>query len=385
MSNSTAIFNEEEQVKIFKEILSVPSENPGDFEESVALKIKDILESEDIKVDLKYIDDHRANVYAILDSGIEGKTILYNGHMDTVPAGLGWDVDPFASYEDEYGNIYGRGASDMKSGVASMIYAAICLKRMAYPKTGKLILFFNVDEEITNLGMKQFLREDITADLAIISEPTDLNIAIGHRGAARFYLKTKGVAGHACYVTNPDNAIEKMNKLLPVIFEYGHRIKEDKKDDFLGSALSNVTTIRGGIAGNIIPDECVAEIDRRTLPGEKADDIEKEYISLLKNYAPDIDFELICYTFLASSSIDADHEFVKLIEETTKPYYPNVKKKSFEATCEAPFFSVEKGIPTVVFGPGSLSEAHVKNEKVKKNELINAGKIFLDLGKTLLG
>ncbi|MFA1820817.1 M20 family metallopeptidase [Virgibacillus oceani] len=376
-------FDELEQIKIFKELIQTPSENPGDYEEKIAKKIQDILNDEGIKNRLVYVDQHRPNVYAILEGEREGKTLLYNGHIDTVPAGKGWKYDPFSANEDENEYIYGRGTSDMKAGVASMLYAAVCLKRTGFPKNGKLILFFNADEEISNLGMKQFLKEDITADYAIISEPTELDIAIGHRGTARYYLKTKGTAGHACYVDEPDNAIEKMNSLLPSLFEWGRKIKKERTNDFLGSALSNVTTVRGGTAGNIIPDECTVEIDRRLLPDEKKEDVYDEYKELLIKEGK-VDFELENYTFLPASIIDKDHSFVKSMYDITKIYNDQVKIKSFEATCEAPFFSVNKGIPTIIFGPGSLSQAHVVNERVYKAEVVTAGKLFIEICMSLL-
>src|SRR5699024_6623038 len=123
-------------------------------------------------------------------------SLLYNGHLDTVPAGSNWNYPPFDAHEDNKGYISGRGASDMKAGVSAMLYAAICMKRLGYPKKGRLILFFNADEEHSNLGMKQFLQEDYKADYAIISEPTGLNINIGHRGSAKYKLYTYGEAKH---------------------------------------------------------------------------------------------------------------------------------------------------------------------------------------------
>ncbi|NEU31635.1 M20 family metallopeptidase [bacterium LRH843] len=378
-------FKEKEQIQVFKELLQVRSENPGDYEENMALKIQRILDAEGIPSVLKYVDKKRANFYAILEGEKEGKTLIYNGHLDTVPAGLGWTHAPFSAYEDEGGFIYGRGASDMKAGVASMLYAAICLKRMGYPKTGKIILFFNADEEVFNLGMKQFLTEEMTADFAIISEPTNLNVAIGHRGASRFYVKTKGKAGHACYVKEPNNAIEKMNKLLPALFAWGDKLKKEKVHDFLGTALSNVTMIKGGIAGNIIPDSCVIEIDRRTLPGETREEILKEYEELLTNCGGGIEYELNSYTFLGASLIDQDHNFVKLVQTISEKHYGKCEIQSFEATCEAPFFSVEKGIPTIIYGPGSLEQAHVVNERVHKSQVIIAGKVFIEVAITILG
>lgn len=386
--NLQHVFNENELLTIFKELIKTPSENPGCYEEDVALKIQEILKKEGIDSSLDYVDKKRPNLYATLEGQGEGKTLLYNGHLDTVPAGSeGWVHNPFDAFEDNEGYIFGRGTSDMKSGVASMIYAAICLKRLGCPFKGKLILFLNADEEVENKGMKKFLTQDISADYAIISEPTELNIAIGHRGVSRYYLKTTGKAGHSCYVKNPNNAIENMGKLLPYIFSYGENLRLRKSDQFLGSAISNLTTIHGGVAGNIIPDSCIAEIDRRVLPGETLGSVTEEYENMLNQAAEieKVEYKLENYTFLAASLIDREHELVKTVKEVSKKYKENSTITSFEATCEAPFFSIDKEIPTIILGPGSLKEAHVKNEKVSKFEVFSAGKMFVDIALKLLG
>lgn len=378
------VFNEDELIHMFKDIIKIPSENPGNFEEGVVKKIQEILDKEGISSYLRYVDNKRPNLYAILEGPEEGKTLLYNGHTDTVPISEVWDYGPFSAHEDEEGYIYGRGTSDMKAGVVSMLYAAICLKRLDYPKKGKLILLFNADEEVINLGMKQFLEEDITADFAIISEPTELDVAIGHRGVSRYYVTTEGTAGHACYVSRPNNAIEKMHKLLTPVFKWGEEIKKQKTNDFLGSALSNITTIKGGIAGNIIPDKCVAEIDRRLLPGELKEEVLIEYQKIFSSNDDGIDYKIENYTFLPASLIDKEHSFVKSVNGVVQKYKEDVQIKSFEATCEAPFFSVDKKIPTIIFGPGSLKQAHVKNERVHKSEVLIAGKAFVEICRILL-
>lgn len=377
------IFVEEEQVSIIKKLVRTASESPGDYEEALALKIQEMLKAEGISSQLKYVDDRRPNLYAKLEGNSEGKTLLYNGHLDTVPVGDNWTYNPFSADEDEQGYIYGRGAADMKSGVAAMLYAAICLKKMGYPKTGRLILFFNADEETTNLGMKQFLEEDFTVDYAIISEPTNLNINIGHRGSAKYLLKTYGTARHAAVVDDPDNAIEKMNKLLSPLFEYSKDIRRTKQHDFLGSAKSNVTIINGGTAPNIIPDECTAIIERRLLPGETNEMVLEEYQDLLSNQI-DVDFELTNQTFLPASLIDRNHELVQTVFNIAKSHKEGTEITSFKATCEAPFFSVEKNIPTIIYGPGCLSEAHTSDERVPKSQVISAGKSFINICMTLL-
>lgn len=376
------VFSREELTNIFKQLIHIPSENPGDFEENIALKIQSILKEEGIASELKYVDDHRANLYVKLEGEMEGKTLLYNGHLDTVPAGGNWKYDPFSAYEDSEGYIYGRGAADMKSGVAAMLYATICLSRMGYPKKGRLILFLNADEEVFNIGMHQFLKENFAVDYAIISEPTNLDIAIGHKGTARYIIKTKGTAGHAAFVMEPDNAIQKMNAILSTLFQYSDNIRKLKPHNFFGSATSNVTTIEGGITENIIPNSCSIIVDRRLLPGETNEEVLEEYNELLSD--TNIKYEIDTKTFVSSFLLDKDHSLVKRVYDIVEKNQESVKIKAFEATCEAPFFAVDKGIPTIIYGPGSLDQAHVTNERVHKSQIETAGRNFVFICLSLL-
>ncbi|MEI3605192.1 M20 family metallopeptidase [Pseudogracilibacillus sp. SE30717A] len=376
------VFSTEELTDVFKQLIQIPSENPGDFEEKIALKIQSILKEEGIDSELKYVDENRTNLYAILEGEMEGKTLLYNGHLDTVPAGGNWEHNPFSAYEDDEGYIYGRGAADMKSGVAAMLYATICLKRLGYPKKGRLILFLNADEEVFNIGMHQFLKENIEVDYAIISEPTDLDIAIGHKGTARYTIHTKGTAGHAAYVLEPDNAIQKMNIILSTLFQYSEGIRKLKPHDFFGSATSNVTTIEGGITENIIPNSCSIIVDRRVLPGETNKGVLAEYNELLTE--TDVEYEINTKTFVPSFLLDKEHSLVKSVYDVIEKNQENVKIKAFEATCEAPFLAVEKDIPTIIYGPGSLNQAHVTNERVHKSQLETAGRNFVFICLSLL-
>lgn len=371
------VFKEEEQISIFKKLIQTPSENPGDYEEDIALEIQRILKKEGITSELKYVDKKRPNLYAVLEGEKKGKTLIYNGHLDTVPTGSNWEHDPFSGYEDNDNFIYGRGTADMKSGVAAMLYAAICLKRMGKPEKGRLVLLFNADEEVSNKGMGQFLKEDIDIDYAIISEPTNLDVCIGHKGVARYKIRTKGVAGHAAVVKNPDNAIEKMNELLLCLFDYSNQIRTREQDELLGKAISNVTTIEGGITGNIIPDQCSITIDRRILPYETEESVLQEYHELIEREAPYVEYEMETSSYLPPSLIGKDHELVQKVYEVAKNRKNDVRIKDFEATCEAPYFSVMKNIPTIIYGPGNLEQAHVVNEHVHRSQVIDAGKDFI--------
>ncbi|KKI92119.1 acetylornithine deacetylase [Bacillus sp. SA1-12] len=380
----SAYFDSNELIEILCGLISKNSENPLKTEEAAAFYIKEILLSNGIETELSWAEKGRPNVLARLKGNQPGPTLLYNGHLDVVPAGSGWSVDPFAGLIRD-GKVFGRGAADMKSGVAAMIYTAIILKRMGTPFAGELILFFNVDEERENIGMLHFLKGNITADYTIIGEPTELEICIAHKGVARYRLHTKGTSQHAAKVKGADNAIHKMAEIISNLAKLDKKISE-KEDPLLGNGSLTITEIKGGTAPNMVPEKCIIEIDRRVLPGDTKESVKNEIRQALgANSKLKMEYELEEYLFLPASSIPKDHVLVEnLAKVCEKVNKEEAKIKVFEATCEAPFFSVHKGIPTVIFGPGSLKQAHVIDEYVEVNELKQAAFAYGELALELL-
>ena len=385
-SSFTNHFQQDELIGILQELISRKSDYPNHTEESVAHYVKKLLNENGIETKLEWVADDRPNLYAELIGRSPGSTLLYNGHLDVVPAGEGWRDDPFKSVIRE-GKLYGRGSADMKSGLAAMIYATIILKRMGNPFNGKLILFFNVDEERENLGMRHFLKGNVTADYAIISEPTDLNICIAHKGVARYRLRTKGTPMHAAKVKEgDDNAITNMSFYIKALDKLNKELNK-KNDPLLGNASLVVSQIKGGTAINIVPGHCEIEIDRRLLGGETKEEARAEIENALNNFVKDnnVDFELENYLFLPATNISRNHVLVERLEEVVDELCENQSSvATFDATCEAPFLSVYKGIPTVICGPGSIDQAHVVDEFVEVQQVIEASKIFTGLALKIL-
>lgn len=388
-------FHEQELLDIVCELIRIPSENPPGSEEAAARYVLQLLRDEGIEAELQWAAPQRPNVVARLKGTAEGPSLLYNGHLDVVPAGEGWSEDPFAAVI-RGGELIGRGAADMKSGVAAMLYAAILLHRRGCPFAGELILLFNVDEERENVGMRHFLRSGVHADFAVIGEPTDLGICTAHKGVGRYRIRTAGVAGHAAKVLEPDNAIPKMAALISALEPLRSRLKESA-DPLLGYATLNVTQIKGGTAPNIVPQHCEIEVDRRVIPGETAAQVLEQLKETLNAAAGtsssaglsagtgEVTYEVDDYLFIPASTIPQDHELVQALVEVTGDVLGNPSAIGiFEATCEAPFLSVDLGIPTVIFGPGSLDQAHVKDERVPVRQITDAAKVYMQLAMRLL-
>lgn len=388
-------FHEQELLDIVCGLIRIPSENPPGREEAAARYVLQLLRAEGIEAELQWAAPQRPNVVARLKGTAEGPALLYNGHLDVVPAGEGWSEDPFAAVV-QGGELIGRGAADMKSGVAAMLYAAILLHRRGCPFAGELILLFNVDEERENVGMRHFMRSGIHADFAVIGEPTGLGICTAHKGVGRYRIRTSGVAGHAAKVLEPDNAIPKMAALISALEPLRSRLKASA-DPLLGYATLNVTQIKGGTAPNIVPQHCEIEVDRRVIPGETAAQVLEQLKEALNAAAGtssgaglsagtgEVPYEVDDYLFIPASTIPQDHELVQALVEVTGNVLGNPSAIGiFEATCEAPFLSVDLGIPTVIFGPGSLDQAHVKDERVPVRQITDAAKVYMQLAMRLL-
>jgi acetylornithine deacetylase/succinyl-diaminopimelate desuccinylase-like protein len=311
-------FDAEEALEILAGLLRTPSENPTGSEEKAGRYVHELLRRNGIPAELSWAAPGRPNVVARLKGREPGKTLLLNGHLDTVPAGEGWSLEPYAAIR-EGGRLYGRGASDMKAGVAGMAYAAILLQRMGTPFAGELMLFFNSDEERTNLGMHAFLDGSVRADFAVIGEPTDLDVCTGHRGVARFWVTTHGVPGHTSFVRTPDNAISKMVRLAAGLEVLGEMVRL-RADPLLGQSSLTVAEIHGGTAPNIVPGLCRAHIDRRTLPGERRDEVVREVDDCLSAIARGhgFSYDLDCYQFLPASCLDHGHCLVRTMAESAR-------------------------------------------------------------------
>ena len=371
------VFRKEELIQILQHLIAINTENPPGREEPAARYILDLLHRNGIESELQWAAPERPNLIARLKGRRPGPSIIYNGHLDVVPAGSGWTHPPFGGGITE-GRLYGRGAADMKSGVAAMLYAAIVLKRLGLPFAGEIILFFNVDEERLNLGMNAFLAEEVYAHYAVVGEPTGLKLCMGHLGCSRFFLRTRGTPGHTSVVTHPDNAIYKMANLIGALERLDQAIRQ-RGHPVLGRGSLTVSTIKGGTAVNIVPEICEIEIDRRTFPNETLEAVQAEIEDCLRSVSvlDGTSYALESYQSVPATLIDREAPLVKhLAGVTERIQQAEPVVASFDATCEAPFLSVQKGIPTVIFGPGDLKQAHIHDEYVELEAVEKAAKIY---------
>jgi succinyl-diaminopimelate desuccinylase len=368
------------------DLIKIPSENPPGREAKLAKYIAALLAKEGFDVRLQQVSEDRFNVIAELCGCQEGPTVVLNGHLDVVPANGEWKYPPFAATIDQ-GRIYGRGAADMKAGLAAMISAVKTIKDNVIPIKGRIMLVFVADEEVSNLGTKAFLQEYNDIQYAVIGEPTQMELAIAHRGCSSFKITAYGSAGHASVPEKANNAIMNMNRVLNELVIYGEQLR-NINHELLSSPTISVGVIKGGSKSNIVPDKCEIIVDRRLLPGENPEKVLNEFRSILDRIGTngvETRFQVENLSWCDAGFLDSNSSLVKIASRAylncfgRKPHIGH-----FRATCEQSLF-LGKGIEAIVIGPGSISQAHAVDEYVAIEQVVRAAEYYVCLLIETLG
>jgi acetylornithine deacetylase len=294
-------------------------------------------------------------------------------------------IDPFAA-TIHGGRLHGRGACDVKGGMAAMLAAFARLVRDRPAGAANVVMACTVDEEHTFLGIQR-LAPGIQVDRAVVAEPTSLRIVHTHKGAARWHLETQG---RACHSSSPEqgiNAIYRMGRLVAALEDYAARLPATKSDPYLGPPTLSVGRIEGGTSVNTVPDRCRIEIDRRLIPGEDAASALVDLTAFLRSaVGVDVAFSCsdpwICLPPLPSQGGPAKQQLIadlgRLLDETLGRHEIIAVPYGTDASTLA-----AAGIPTVVFGPGDIAQAHTRDEWVSLEEVETASDLLYRLA--LLG
>jgi len=333
--------------------------------------------------EIPVVPGRSSNVIARLDSSDSTRTILMDAHMDTVPV-EGMTIPSFGG-EVRDGRVWGRGSCDVKGGLAAMLWA---FRRLAIERPAgmpNLIMSCTCDEEATTLGISDLVRvwDDgksklITSapDGAIIAEPTELDVVVAHRGAVRFKIRTSGRACHSSDPTQGVNAIYRMARIVTALEEYAPELSASRTPHpLVGPPTLSVGMVYGGASVNVVPDDCAIEIDRRLVPGDCATEAVQQIRDFLVNR---VEFDFVCEPpWLSSPTLDDDDNgwladgLLSCIESVAGPHRTLGVPYGTHAsrTCAA-------GIPSVVFGPGSIEQAHTKDEWIEIDQLEKASEIY---------
>jgi len=357
--------------------------NPPGNERACCDVLSDYFRTVGIQTEIIEYEKGRANVVAKIRGKSDGPSLLLNGHLDTVSIGEGWHKDPFGG-EVEDGKMFGRGTSDMKSGVAAVAASLKSIAESGVELDGDLIFTAVADEESFGpAGTKYLLEKGIRADAAIVTEPTDLQIEIAQRGILWLNVVTEGRAAHGGRPWLGVNAIQQMVDFLTELRNLEPKLAKRKHDLVLSPSI-NVGTIKGGTRVNIVASSCSVEIDRRTIPGETTKQALEEIDEILQKLRAGVRPFKATFEILADSDafeIPRDHRLVESLQEAA--HYGNgieqaqqqPKITGKDATSDAALL-FRAGMPTLLFGPGQYKVSHTSDEYVELDKLASGTKIL---------
>jgi acetylornithine deacetylase len=387
-----------ETTRLLRDLVALPSVNPMGrpllgpdiYEHRVTTYLEDFFRSLGVPFERQSVAPLRDNILAWTDASVggtgvspSGTTLIFEAHQDTVPTD-NMTIEPFAA-RIENGRLYGRGACDIKGGMAAMLAAFARLVREKPKEAARVVMACTVDEEFTFLGVQRLgasnLGERFPSLLgAIVAEPTQLHIVDSHKGAVRWDLTT---TGRSCHSSRPEqgvNAIYRMADVLPHIERYAEDLRASHSDPRLGPPTLSVGRIDGGTSVNTVPDHCRIEIDRRLLPGEKASlalEHLQDYLRRHVDPSVQLSFSAPWLSAPALSAAGSDELVARLGAAIDSVIGSHCVDAVPYGTDAAPL--AESGISAVVFGPGDIARAHTRDEWVPLDEVEQASEILYRL------
>ena len=358
-------YSEEE---FLNEVLSIPTVNGVDDEGKLAWFLADYLKSCGVSAAVREIGSRHANVVGVL----EGKTkekVLWNGHLDTVPYGKlsEWNSQPERPVK-KCGCIYARGASDMKSGLAAMVYTLGQMKLRGHVPRQTIYFLGTCDEEKGGVGAEQAVRENLMEDvsLLLVGEPTDCRIGIAQKGCVWLKLQVHGRTSHGAYPEQGVNAVE-----------YGLAFFQELKErmaayrhELLGSPTVQITSISGGVAPNMTPDEAELMLDIRVVPGMDAEQILKWSQEIRETLTSQnggrLRIELRLENYRKALETDRRQPWVGKMERALRRETGSVSYAGVRFFTDASVLTRKRDdVPVLIMGPGQDSVAHKPNEYVE--------------------
>ena len=347
---------------------------PGPGETAIASYIAAWLEHRDLEAHWIEPTKGRPSVVGVSRGTGGGKSLMFNGHIDTVTL-VGYEGDPLSG-KIENGKLYGRGAADMKCGVAAALVALANSKHLGL--RGDVIFAGVADEENLSIGTEDILKAGWRADGAIVNEPTDLYVVGSHKGFVWLEVDIHGVASHGSRADLGVDAIAKAGHFLAELDRYAQRLRNSRPDSPVGPPTIHASLIKGGEEASSYPANCSITLERRTIVGETASSIEHEIRELLENIQTQVDG--FNFTLRATASRPAletprDTSFRDLVcaeVGAAMGVPPTVKAEPYWTDCA---LLAAEGIPALLWGP--IGEGlHAKEEWVDVESIRTVARVL---------
>jgi acetylornithine deacetylase len=343
-----------EITELLRQLVAIDSVNPdlvpgGAGEGEIARFVANWLEEAGLEVEIEEAAPGRPNVIAVARGTGGGRSLMLNAHMDTVGvAGMQRPHEPYI----EGSRLYGRGAYDMKAGLAAIMMAAALARRQFL--RGDVILTAVCDEEFASIGTTSVVKR-WHADAAILTEPTQLDICVAHKGFCWLDIETTGVAAHGSLPQVGVDAIVKMGKVLVGLEELDRMLRAGREHPLLGTGSLHAALISGGQELSSYPEHCFLSVERRTVPGETRELVEEQVRTILDRIATtDPQFQAAMKTVLTQVpfEISEDEPIVRtLLRQATRILGDEPGIGGAFGWMDSALLAAA-GIPTVIFGPG---------------------------------
>ncbi|WP_312642109.1 M20 family metallopeptidase [Hydrogenoanaerobacterium sp.] len=369
----------DEAVKLLSDTIGIVTVNPEGEERLLAEFIASYLKATGCAVELQNFAPRRANIIATLKGRSNGKALLLNGHLDTVPFGNTdvWDTPPhLATIRGD--TLYGRGASDMKSGLCAALCAFRRLALEGFVPENDIIFAGTGDEETLGLGAQAAVESGLLNHVGriIIGEPTGNQISVASKGTLWLEFSIHGKTSHGAYPWEGINAVELAYKL----FEELKNCIGTAKHPYLSAPTCTLTKIQGGVKVNMVPDRCDMALDIRTVPAILHSELLLRLDALIAQFEQQYSGAKIEYRVLTNrmaAEISPNDALVRELSQTVQAVCgakPQLTGTGFFS--DASIFLREYALPVVLFGPGESSEAHKPNESVSLKSYLTAAQCY---------
>lgn len=356
-------------------------------------KVDDLMKSNLTILDKKLYEvgyENRPILVGILKGNGNGKSLILNGHVDVVsPEPLSeWKYDPWSAIESQ-GKIYGRGAADMKGGVAAMIMAVESIIKSGIKLNGDILVESVIDEErFDGAGTLACVLKGYKADAALLLEPSDLEFTVVHTGISRFKVKVIGKAAHACLKHEGISAIEKIIKIYNAIRDLEVYREGKSEHPFISHSYFKtispivIGTLNAGTWSSTVPDKAELTCRLSVMPHESVDEVFNEFIEQIKyasltdpwlrNHIPEVEI----MSGYESAEIDVDHAIVKAAERSFIKVMGNKPKyRGVPGGADARLLTNHADTPTLHFGPGVTHTCHSPNEYTEIQQVLDVTKV----------
>jgi acetylornithine deacetylase/succinyl-diaminopimelate desuccinylase family protein len=342
-------------IRLLRELVAINSVNPtlvpgAPGERDVADLIAHQLRRAGLDVSVEQVADGRPNVVGVLEGRSKGRSLMFCGHTDTV--GVAGMTDPFTPHERD-GRMYGRGAQDMKGGVAAMMSAAIAIAERGGLAAGRLIVAAVVDEEHSSIGADALVRA-WRADAAIVTEPTDLAIAVGHKGFAWVEVTVDGKAAHGSRPAEGQDAILRLGRVLNRLEGLDRELQARVPHPLVGTGSLHASLVTGGRELSSYPDRATLQMERRILPDEPESTAVEEVRAILAALRrEDPTFRATAQAMFSRPAyeVPADHELPGRLAAAIERAGGRARIAGASFWTDAAVLG-HAGIPSILFGPG---------------------------------